>query len=168
MAQLRNSFTTRLLYTLMPATWYARKDASIRGLLQALAADLTALFEEGLTVTVPLKDIYKALLLFKSQPQRTKRILKGLNGSQCVYLCLVGVGPALSMQVAGQRKQFFVAFLGCKGDWPWLRKAYNLASGFTSRRVCHLCSGSDASMYIDKFMFCVFGSRNCLCIYIYI
>ncbi|CAK9029323.1 unnamed protein product [Durusdinium trenchii] len=91
-----NSFTTRLLYTLMPATWYARKDASIRGLLQALAADLTALFEEGLTVTV-----------------------------------------------AGQRKQFFVAFLGCKGDWPWLRKAYNLASCFTSRRVCHLCSGSE-------------------------
>ena len=43
-----------------------------------------------------------------------------------------------------------------KGDWPFLRKAaqtcedmravseaFNLATGFTSLRVCHLCSGED-------------------------
>ena len=27
-----------------------------------------------------------------------------------------------------------------KGDWPFLRKAGHLVTGFTSKRVCHLCN----------------------------
>jgi len=33
----------------MPANWYAKKDATISGILEALANDLTRLFESGVT-----------------------------------------------------------------------------------------------------------------------
>lgn len=33
----------------MPANWYAKKDATISGILEALANDLTRLFETGVT-----------------------------------------------------------------------------------------------------------------------
>ena len=38
----------------MPSNWYARKDASVNGLLQSLADDLTNLFHNGVTVNVAL------------------------------------------------------------------------------------------------------------------
>ena len=51
--RLRHSFTTRLLASLMPATWYVRsRDASIMGLSQALASDLTLVFEKGVEIKV--------------------------------------------------------------------------------------------------------------------
>lgn len=34
---------------------------------------------------------------------------------------------------------FYVAAVGCKGDWPWVRKAFHLATGYRSNRICHLC-----------------------------
>lgn len=52
-SDLRHSFTTRLLFTVIPATWYASKDASIRGLTEALANDLTDLFQTGIPVDMP-------------------------------------------------------------------------------------------------------------------
>ena len=30
--------------------------------------------------------------------------------------------------------------MGGKGDWVWLRKAYGLYPGWSSKRICHLCS----------------------------
>ena len=45
----RHSYTTRLLATLMPANWYAKKDATISAILEALATDLRRLFETGIT-----------------------------------------------------------------------------------------------------------------------
>lgn len=46
----RHSYTTRLLTTLLPSNWYAKKDASINAILQALAHDLTQLLDVGITV----------------------------------------------------------------------------------------------------------------------
>lgn len=46
----RHSYTTRLLATLLPSNWYAKKDKSVNGILQALADDLRDLFETGVTV----------------------------------------------------------------------------------------------------------------------
>lgn len=48
----KHSFTTRLLASLMPATWYAPKDASIFGLSEALCKDLEKLFHEGVEIQV--------------------------------------------------------------------------------------------------------------------
>ena len=41
----------------------------------------------------------------------------------------------------GKQSVFRAAFVGVKGDWPWLRKCMALRTGFTSSRVCHLCPG---------------------------
>ena len=41
----------------------------------------------------------------------------------------------------GQMETFFVSVAAIKGDWPWLRKCMALYTGFTSRRLCHLCRG---------------------------
>lgn len=48
----RHSFTTRLLYTVMPATMYAKKDSSIDALMEGIASDFIRLFNEGISVTV--------------------------------------------------------------------------------------------------------------------
>ena len=29
--------------------------------------------------------------------------------------------------------------VACKGDWPFLRSAFGLQTGFTSKRICHYC-----------------------------
>ena len=35
--------------------------------------------------------------------------------------------------------KIYFGFVGGKGDWVWLRKAYTLMPGWTSKRVCYLC-----------------------------
>ena len=47
---LRHSFTTRLLYSLIPSTWYAKNDASIDALTKFMATDLQVLFDQGVAV----------------------------------------------------------------------------------------------------------------------
>jgi len=47
---MRHSFTTRLLYTLIPATWYARKKCTIAALNGEMAMDLKVAFERGITI----------------------------------------------------------------------------------------------------------------------
>ena len=47
----------------------------------------------------------------------------------------------VSAKVCGMVFRF--AFVGLKGDWPYLRKMMSLSSGFTSKRVCHYCSTSE-------------------------
>ncbi|CAL1154067.1 unnamed protein product [Cladocopium goreaui] len=102
----KHSFTTRLLFSLMPSDWYAKKDASVNGLLQALADDLTELFHEGVTISV--------------------------DGEPCT---------------------FYGIYVACKGDWPWVRKAYGLSTGFASRRKCHYCPGQDSSLECNNLWF---------------
>ncbi len=50
--QVRHSFTTRLLYSLIPSTWYAKNDASVDGLLKDLSTDMTDIFQHGITIQV--------------------------------------------------------------------------------------------------------------------
>ena len=59
----------------------------------------------------------------------------------------------------GRRLNFFVAYIGLKGDWPWLRKAYGLSVGFTSRRKCHLCPGDASRLHSCERV----NDRNCTC-----
>ncbi|CAK9014765.1 Uncharacterized protein SCF082_LOCUS12465 [Durusdinium trenchii] len=51
-----------------------------------------------------------------------------------------------------QQCTFYLAYIGLKGDWPYLRKVMNLESGFTSRRVCHLCTRADARRALIRFV----------------
>ena len=53
LGNLRHSYTTRLLHTVMPSTWYASNDATSDGLTKAIADDLTDLFHQGICVEVP-------------------------------------------------------------------------------------------------------------------
>ena len=46
----------------------------------------------------------------------------------------------------GKTHKVHFAYLGGKGDWPWLRKAYALYPGWSAKRVCHLCSQEDSML----------------------
>ena len=46
---------------------------------------------------------------------------------------------------------FYVAAVGCKGDWPWVRKAFHLATGYKSNRICHLCPSQVSRDIITNF-----------------
>lgn len=54
-------------------------------------------------------------------------------------------------KVGGHR--FYFAYIGLKGDWPYLRKMMSLASGFQCKRVCHYCDNSE---------WWKFGKHGCL------
>ncbi|CAE7906160.1 unnamed protein product, partial [Symbiodinium necroappetens] len=59
-------------------------------------------------------------------------------------------------------ERIHMAWLGCKGDWVWLRKAFCLETGFSSRRVCHMCDQQAGYPYSLTFL--IFFSKY---IYIY-
>ena len=58
----RHSFTTRLLYTVVPSTWYAKDDATIDALHQCLADDMGDLFHHGVSVKVQWQKTYSIFL----------------------------------------------------------------------------------------------------------
>lgn len=41
---------------------------------------------------------------------------------------------------------FRFAYVGLKGDWPFLRKAMKLATGFRSKHICHFCRVTAAQL----------------------
>lgn len=49
---LRHSFTTRLLFSLVPSTWYCKDDATVDSLHEHLASDCVDLFHKGVSVKV--------------------------------------------------------------------------------------------------------------------
>ncbi|CAE7878231.1 FAM186A, partial [Symbiodinium necroappetens] len=49
----------------------------------------------------------------------------------------------LTVQVGDKQITVFVALIATKGDWPYVRKAYHLQTGFASTRICHLCPGDE-------------------------
>lgn len=63
-------------------------------------------------------------------------------GSKCLGMMCGNRSSQVSF--AGERHTFYVRYMGCKGDWPFLRTAMRLRSGYTSKRVCHLCPLEDA------------------------
>lgn len=46
----------------------------------------------------------------------------------------------------GQPLRFYARFCGTKGDWPFLRSCYRLSTGFTSKRICHICPSTDTQL----------------------
>lgn len=58
------------------------------------------------------------------------------------YVLLMFFAP-LEVDLGDTTERFFCQFIGTKGDWPFLRASYQLRSGFTSLRICHLCDGQD-------------------------
>lgn len=114
---------TRLLYSVLPATWYAPKDSSIIGLGDALATDFMMLFEEGVPIYVAFPNIRARYILLRASMFMKRPLLAQVGG--------------------GKTEQYFASLIAVKGDWPWLRKVYNLQTGFQSRRICHLCPGDE-------------------------
>lgn len=57
----------------------------------------------------------------------------------------------LIAEVAGATYHF--AFIGIKGDWPYLRKVMKLVPGFTSKRKCHHGLCSDACSHGNRKMY---------------
>ncbi|CAE6934292.1 FAM186A [Symbiodinium sp. CCMP2592] len=60
----------------------------------------------------------------------------------------------LTVQVGDKKVTIFVALVATKGDWPYVRKAYHLAPGFTSKRnsillLCRLDEFSGSSIKIQ-------------------
>ena len=45
---LRNTYTTRLLYTVVPSEHYAPKNKTVNQLLEALVADITQMQDRGI------------------------------------------------------------------------------------------------------------------------
>ena len=54
---LRHSFTTRLLYSLIPATWYAKEFSTMDGFSEGIAADFEAMFEQGIVIEAPWRSL---------------------------------------------------------------------------------------------------------------
>ena len=54
-------------------------------------------------------------------------------------LSIVSGREQLEVVSGTQTMKFHLAWLGCKGDWVWLRKAFCLRTGFSSARICHMC-----------------------------
>ena len=45
-----------------------------------------------------------------------------------------------------------MVYTGTKGDWPFLRTSFRLATGFNCKRVCHLCDVADSMLQLtDPF-----------------
>lgn len=94
----RHSFTTRLLFSLLPASWYAKRDASVLGLLRALADDMTSLFQEGVGVSATCLLIP---LLFCS-------------GCACGFFLPTSVLSASLLRLPEGMSIFMLALLGAK------------------------------------------------------
>ena len=50
---LRHSYTTRLLYSVMPASWYAKSDKTLDALNACMARNLVDLFHNGIEIEAP-------------------------------------------------------------------------------------------------------------------
>lgn len=59
-------------------------------------------------------------------------------------LCQNTLSLCVQVELGEQKLTFYLRFMGCKGDWPFLRMAYGLQTGFSSTRICHVCPGHDA------------------------
>ncbi|CAE7298459.1 unnamed protein product, partial [Symbiodinium sp. CCMP2456] len=86
-----HSFTTRLLYTLIPSQVYYKRH-TLDMLHQGMVDDMLALYNDGFTVE------WKA-----------------------------------------HSYKFYFIPVYLKGDWPYIRSAAHLMTGFSSRKKCHLC-----------------------------
>ena len=57
----------------------------------------------------------------------------------------------LSLDTGGKNPTIFAACVGGKGDWPYVRKAFGLSTGFQCTRVCHMCGTHVTCTQLRKF-----------------
>lgn len=53
------------------------------------------------------------------------------------------------MKKGDKNFRVYFKYLGSKGDWPWLRAAHKLATGYQCTRICHLCDAVE--IWYPKF-----------------
>ena len=152
--QTRHSFSSRLLYTVVPSELYVTH-RTLDTLLASLVADYCNLYNTGLKA--PYERKLHALYMF---------------------ICMIGVlymavwtktfSIDLDMlQVVWGSKSYVFRFIPvvCKGDWPWLRSAMHLSTGFSSLRKCHLCDGQVHIPALVRILYLVVGMLYRLDIY---
>ena len=136
LVQPRHSFMSRFVSCLIAARMYAKDDATYHTLHEVLATDCDKLFFDGITTETPSVPSSKLwshmfpLKIFKGFFQ--EHIFVFVLWIFWIHLCcqLCCEGPIC----------FHLAFVALKGDWPYLRKAAGLSSGFASIRKCHWCT----------------------------
>lgn len=108
---------------MMPSKNYATNDQTMDGISNHMLLDLSKVFHQGVTV---------ASLQYQLPccPRSFSRF------ERCA--CPIKVGN----DDLGKETFYFV-YVALKGDWPYIRKALNLNTGFTSTRICHHCSTLD-------------------------
>ena len=124
----RHSFTTRLLASIMPSKIMAKRDRTLDDMNRFMVDDLTFCYHNGV----------KASGCMFPYPH-----------SSTMEPLLCPTLPPGWRKVKGQTFHFI--YVGCKGDWPYLRKMMGLASGFRSLRLCHLCNEEDSQLYRPFF-----------------
>lgn len=67
----------------------------------------------------------------------------------CKHGALLSLGErfviiALQVDCNGRSERFYVRYMGVKGDWPFLRAAMRLQTGYSSSRICHLCHAEES------------------------
>ena len=55
----------------------------------------------------------------------------------------------------GRSYHYNMIYLGTKGDWPFLRSSFRLATGFNCLRVCHLCDTSESKLNGSIYFFVI-------------
>lgn len=127
----RHSFYSRFLFTVISSALYY-KDTTVDGILAEFSRQAISLYEKGVAEARPM--YYKVY---------------HMCGLQRAFL-LMDMSPRPHQDKHGE--VFRLVFIGGKGDWVWQRKvpcqklflsfveAFCLATGFTCKRVCHLCT----------------------------
>lgn len=130
-APLRHTYTTRMVYTVVPSQNYAGKSgATLEALMDALATDCNKLYTSGIEAS----GCSSAALCCNMWSMR----------SPSTAFMTFYASPEVHFE--GQSFKVHFRYLGSKGDWPWLRSVFRLETGFTSRRVCHICPSREPGL----------------------
>ena len=130
----RHSFTSRLLFTVMPSELYYKKQ-TLDMLHGAMVNDLQSLYSDGITVALPISSV----LVF------VQYIRNYIYELVCLFMCLPSA-EVCKVQWSTRTFTFHMVPIMLKGDWPYLRAAAHLATGFSSKRKCHLCNARVAGL----------------------
>lgn len=136
----RHSFTTRLLYSLIPSSMYAKEFNTIDAFSEGMARDFESMFRDGITIQVSwLHSCHIVLDFFLHKEQQN--------------ICL-------RAKAENDKFTFHPTLIAVKGDWPFVRKAFHMSVGFKSRRVCHLCPGADSCLSEKNWQTYTFKSSH--------
>ena len=113
---------------------YAPDGASLQCLMESMVENINKLYTEGFQVPS----------LHISYPFKKPKYY-------FIHLLL----PLCQVNLNGQCLTFYIQYLGCKGDWPWLRSCYRLETGYKSHRICHRCPAGELCINLRLFFLLV-------------